>query len=169
MAFSESLTLGVVVERRKLSNPWQEFGWSTVAVVLDPPVDIEAGRLLEQGEGRARFFAGTLPVELHRHHTASYRDNMMTGRPQVYVVLRKRDGALPYQPFLATIAPDEAQIFLDTGEDLVDTVPMPEPVQAWVDRFIGAHHVEAPVYKRQRKPYDPRKGGMPGQGPRRGG
>lgn len=169
-AFSEDRTIGIVIERRKLANPWQEFGWNTVAVVVDPPESLDFGRLLERGEGWARFYAGLLPIELHRRHTASYRDNMMTGRPQIYVVLRKSPDAdeLAYHPVLATIAPDEAQIYLDTGEDLVDTVAMPEPVQAWVDRFIDAHHVEAPVYKRQRKPYDPRKGGMPGQGPGRG-
>ena len=39
---------------------------------------------------------------------------------------------------------------MDSGEDLVEAVPMPEPVLAWMQDFVGQHHVEEPFVKRKR-------------------
>lgn len=158
------MTVGVVVERRKLDSRWADYGWRTVAVLPGDPHHAP-GDVLFAADGITRFFAGVLTVELYRKTTGSYRDNLATGQPKVFVVLRPDDsGPLPYRPVLATAAPDEAQIYSDNGEDLVDGVPMPEPMIPWLDAFVAEHHVDEPFYKRQRKPYDPRKGD-PRKGP----
>jgi hypothetical protein len=166
--YSESREIGVVVERRKLDNPWQDHAWHTVAVLPGAPA-AAPWQELEQGDGWVRYYAGALPIELHRSATASYRDNLMSAGPKVFVVLRLDDsGPHPYRACLATLAPDEAQVYLESGDDIVDAVDMPAEVLAWVESFIERHHVEAPIYKRQRKPYDPRKGGPPQGGPPKG-
>ena len=162
MSNSETQDVGIVVERRKLNNPWQEWSWRAVA--LAPAIENAIPwQVLNRSEGWVRYFAGTLPILLHRTETASYRDNLSVAEPQVYVILRadKSSDDFPYRPYLATVAPDEAQTHLENGEDIVDAVPMPDEVAAWVMSFIERHHVETAVYKRQRKPYDPRKGGPP--------
>lgn len=159
------MTIGVVVERRKLDSPWADYGWSTVAVLPGDPGHAP-GEVLFAADGVTRFYAGVLTVELHRKTTTSYRDNLAAGQPKIFVVLRSDEsGPLPYRPLLATAAPDEAQVYADNGEDLVDGVPMPDPMIPWLEAFVAEHHVEEPFYKRQRKPYDPRKGPAPGGQP----
>ena len=162
------MTVGVVVERRKLDSPWADYGWRSVAVI---PGDSghAPGAVLLAADGVTRFYAGTLMVELFRKSTVSYRDNLAASPPKIFVVLRPEDGgALPYRPVLATVAPDEAQVYSDSGADLVDGVPMPESMIPWLEAFVAEHHVDEPFYKRQRKPYDPRKGD-PRKGPAPGG
>lgn len=166
MSSSEIQDVGIVVERRKLNNPWQEWSWRAVA--LAPAIEgAQPWQVLNQSEGWVRYLAGALPLELHRTATASYRDNLSAEEPQVYVILRadSTNAQFPYRPYLATVAPDEAQSHLEAGDDIVDAVPMPAEIVAWVVSFIERHHVEIPVYKRQRKPHDPRKGPPPSGGP----
>lgn len=144
-----SLALGVVVKRCALRNRWQATAWQAVAVI--PGASAEPGwRALVPD--RALYLAATLPLSLHRSDTPSYRVNLGSDPPSVYVVLRRaayEDAPGDVQPFLVTAAPDEAEAYL-TGDDQVDSVPMPESVVAWVQCFIDAHHVESPFVKRQR-------------------
>lgn len=161
MQGTEEMPLGIIVEKRKLDSKWQEHSWHAVAVLPVPP-ERETWSLIERGERFERFFAGVLPLELNKRATGSYRDNLEGAQPQVYVVLRAAEsGPMPYRPYLATMAPDEAQVHLESGEDLVDGVPIPPAVSQWVKDFVARHHVEEEVYKRKRKPHDPRKGPPP--------
>ena len=78
--------------------------------------------------------------------------------PIVYIVLRYGDevgGGIV--PFLAAVCPFEAQNYLDGDEDLVEPVPMPDVVAAWVDDSVVKYHVDEPRYKRKRERWDPRK------------
>jgi Protein of unknown function (DUF3305) len=171
--YSEVRDVGVVVERRKLDNPWQDHAWHSVAVLPGAP-SAAPWQELARGDGWKHYYAGSLPLELHRSATTSYRDNLGNQKAKVFVVLRRDDsGERPYRLFLATLAPDEAQVYLESGDDIVDAVDMPADILAWVESFVEQHHVDAPVYKRQRKPHDPRKGGADpresGPGQRRAG
>ncbi len=90
--------------------------------------------------------------------TASYRYNLETGAPKVYVVLRRSDDPTwPWRPQLATVAPDEAQASLEGGDDIVEGVAMPEAMLEWVAAFIAAHHVDEPTYKRQRQRHEEKR------------
>ena len=72
-----------------------------------------------------------------------------------------------YVPVAATVCPYEAQDFLDSGEDLVEVVAMPEAVLARVQHYVDEHHKEEEFYKRKRKPHSGeqeafvRRGGAP--------
>ncbi len=158
MDCQESISLGVVVERRDSESPWQDYEWTAVAVIpWAPPVD--EWRVLAEAPGRVRYLAGTLPLELHVKETEGYRLNLATGLPTVFVVLRYDDEAeAGIVPFLATVSPYEAQNCLDGDEDLVEPVPMPDVVKDWLADFIANYHVDEPFKKRKRKPFDPRKG-----------
>ena len=157
----ESLSLGVVIERREIDNPWQEHVWAPVSVIPGAP-EIEEWRVLRQGEGWIQYHAGTLEIELHRKETDGYRQNLSQHPPMVYVVLRQgeEEGDHDVEPFLVTACPNEALDYLDSGEEIVEGVPMPDDIVAWVRDFVDEHHVEVPLKKRKRKPYDPRKGGF---------
>ncbi len=168
MAISDSMNVGIVVERRDIDNPWEDHCWTAVAVI--PGAAPNAGEdgagedgewpVLDQAPGVMRYFAGTLAIEIYRRETEGYRLNLSNDPPVVYVVLRFDDDA-PHgiEPFMATVCPFEAQLLLDGDEDLVEPVPMPDEVAAWLQDFIDKHHVDQPLHKRKRKPHDPRKGG----------
>jgi molybdopterin-guanine dinucleotide biosynthesis protein A len=149
--YRDTMTVGVVLERRKLANFWQDESWLPVAVL--PGLSAQPlGSVLVEDPGVTRYFAGPLPVELFRKETASYKYNLETGTPKVYIVLRRDEaGPLPWRPLLATIAPDEAQAAMEGGEDIVEGVPMPAAVREWVEGFVAALHVEEPFRKRKRK------------------
>jgi len=149
--YRDAMTVGIVVERRKLANPWQDEAWLPVAVLPGVPPHAP-GTVLHEEDTATRFFAGALALELFRKETVSYKFNLETGAPKVYVVLRRdENGPLPWRPLLVTAAPDEAQAAMEGGEDIVEGVPMPRPVREWVEAFVEALHVEEPFYKRKRR------------------
>lgn len=152
------ISMGVVVERRPATSRWVSHVWKAVAV-LPGAGPIDEWRLLDRDGEVERFHIATLSLELHRKETESYLVNLSNEVPSVYVVLRTPDGEEddPDPPEIAavraTASPFEAQDFLDCGEDLVEPVPMPAGMIAWVREFVDRHHVEEPFKKRKRKNY----------------
>lgn len=152
----ERLPLGIVVERRKLDNPWREFSWRPVTVIpgagpMDPAA---AWTEIAQGEDRVRFHAGTLPLNLFPKETEGYRVNLSQEPPRLFVIMRSSDepdSRHEFESFLVTACPYEAQDYLDSGDDLVEAVAMPEAVIAFVQSYVDQHHLDEPFHKRKRK------------------
>lgn len=142
-----SILVGVVLERRPSSSPWVDFVWRPVAILVGDP-EAQAWTPLGEVEGAMRFFAGTAALELHRSDTATYRDNLATGTPMVWV--RCRMGAERPVVIAVTADPAEGEAFTEAGDDLVDQVPMPAEVAAALAQFVAAHHVERAFIKRRR-------------------
>lgn len=156
---SESMPVGIVIERRRSDHPWESHYWIPVGVVPGAP-EIETWKEIGAGDGWVRYHAGTLALEIFNDETEDYRYNLANDPPSVYVLLREdEDSESGLEPFKLTVSPSEAQAYLDADEHLVEAVEMPEMVQSWLAAFVGQYHVEEPVYKRKRKPHDPRKGG----------
>jgi hypothetical protein len=153
---TKSLTLGVVLAREDIDHPWQDHRWRPLEVLIGV-LDLEPGTILEEGDGFVHYFCGTFPIELHRKETPAYVVNLENTDPAVYVVAcEAEDGeaALPYKVRLVTLSPFEAQDFLDTGEDIVEALPLVGPLRAWLEDFVAAHHVEEKFIKRQRDKLD---------------
>ena len=152
MQRSESMPVGIVVERRDSSHPWQDYAWLPVAVIPGAPPADPSGpwKKLREGEGWKQYLAGTLTVEIHRTDTEAYLDCLSADPPLVFVVLQEElEGEHEVTPFLATVSTYEAQDYADAGENIVEGVPMPESMIAWLRAFIDAHHVEQPFRKRR--------------------
>ena len=145
------MRLGIVVERHKLDNPWVDHSWKPVAVVPGL-AEVKAWRLMEEGPDWARFLCGSLPVTLHRKETEAYQVNLAAEMPAVYVMLSEaeQDSEHEVEAVRATLSPFDAQDYLDSGEDIVEAVPMPDEVRAWVEAFVAEHHVDEPFKKRKR-------------------
>src|SRR5262245_7355394 len=154
METSEATEVGIVIERRALNSAWADHDWRPVAVLPGLP-ELPAGQVIAEETGRTRYFAGMLELRLHRKDTESYRYNLQTGSPRLYVALRSGEGPgdLPMRAFQVTAAPDEAQSWAEVGTDIVDGVPMPESIAVWVHEFVERFHVDAPHHKRQRASY----------------
>lgn len=152
--------LGVVVERREIDNPWQDYVWRPIAVIANAPRD-ENWRELQSGEGWVHFLAGTLALELHRGETEGYMTNLSQDPPMVYVVLRQGEEAEDHdvEPFHATVCPFEAMGYHESGDEIVEGVPMPEEVTALMQAFVALHHVEEPFKKRRNKRHKDRHTG----------
>jgi hypothetical protein len=152
MERSVRIMLGVVVERRRSTSPWQDWSWRPASVFASPPPLGDSWRELVHGDGWTQYHAANLPLELHRVETEGYRVNLMQRPPRVFVVLRP--ATLPdghaYRPLLITASPEQAEGYLGSGDEIVEGVAMPDPVVAWLRAFVERHHVEQPFIKRKR-------------------
>lgn len=162
LAVCERRLLGIVLERCESRHPWQDHFWRAGALFPEGG-PVGEWRLLGEGPGWRRFYAGALPLGLYSGKTVGYRENLSSRQPVVYVVLRRREGAHEIAPLLVTACPLEAQGYNDSGDDIVEAVPMPPAVEAWVRHFVDCHHVEKPFVKRERKSRRDEAGGGPGR------
>ncbi len=151
-AKTTALKVGVVLAREDIDHPWQDHRWRPLSVLVGIP-ELDPGDVLKDGDGFTHYFAGTFEIEMHRKETSAYVVNLENDVPVVYVVAtdaEDEDAELPYDIRLVTVSPFEAQDYLDSGEDIVEAIPMIEPLIAWVERFIEEHHEEEVFIKRQR-------------------
>ena len=98
------------------------------------------------------YHAATVSLDLHGAETEAYRNALSDGQPSVFVVLRQEDARDDARPsvLLVTASPYEAQDYADSGEEVVEKVPMPPGLIAWVRDFVDQHHVEEKFIKRKR-------------------
>lgn len=158
---TDKMRVGVVVERREIDNKWVDHTWRAVAVIPGAP-SISEWQQTIAGEGWVQYHAATLEIEIFAKETEGYRVNLQSTNPAVYVVLRPNQdagSAHEIDVFHVTVCPFEASLYTDIGDDIVEGIPMPPEIAAWVSDFFDKHHVEVPFVKRKRLPYDPRKGG----------
>lgn len=161
----ERMPVGVIVERRKATNPWEDYVWRAVAVVAGA-ASTAPWSLVREEAGTAQFFAGTFELELHPRETAMYRDNLQGRSPSAYVVLQMDSTAEPHGVAvrLVTVSPGDAEAHMD-GSYTVEPVPIPDVIAAWLEDYVAQFHVDEVFRKRKRKPHDPRKGFGRGSGP----
>lgn len=161
-----TLSIGIVLEKRKAKSPWLDWIWEAAAI-LPEPADAEPGAPLgRNGEGEL-LYGGAAILEAHTIETAFYRDNIASGMPQIWVILRPQSGDTMPQIVQVTCDPTEGEGFTETGWDIVNAVPMPEPIIAALMVFIDQHHVETPYMKRKRDRADPEALAFGRQGPER--
>jgi len=153
------MPVSVVIERRVSSNPWCDHTWHAVGVL--PRFKGARGTLLASGDGWEQYDAGGLDLELFRRETEGYLSNLSQNPPVVFVVLRRSesDDGLEYEPFLVTACPYEAMSYGAAGEEIVEGVPMPPEILAWVGEFVALHHVDEPFIKRKNKRHEDDYGG----------
>lgn len=150
----KSIPVGVVVERIKAASPWIDYVWKPLMVLAGVPETPPWTKLADDGE-RATFYIGAAEIELYRSDTTQYRDNLASGSPSLWVVLRPTDSEPPYNLVAVTADTAEGEAYTEAGADLVEMVPMPEPVAGEIAQFVSEHHVERVIYKRKRKEADP--------------
>lgn len=149
------LPIGVVVRKTPGVTRWAKWCWRAVAVLPGAgPADWR--ELRREGEA-VEYHAATVTLDLHHTQTEAYLEELHAKTPSVYVILRPVfDGAdaMPYEVTLVTASPYEAQDYCDTGEEVVEKVPMPAGLLGLVRDFVAAHHVEDTFKKRRRDRVD---------------
>ncbi|RAU22338.1 bifunctional molybdenum cofactor guanylyltransferase MobA/molybdopterin-guanine dinucleotide biosynthesis adaptor protein MobB [Paramagnetospirillum kuznetsovii] len=152
---SASTEVAVVVERRDGATSWIKNAWRPLEVVAEPPPHDQPLVLLRQEQGFEHYLIPRVTLALHRSDLASYRYNLGGDEPRLYVVLRPQDDAeQPVRVVMVTAAPDQAQAMSESGEDMVDGLPMPKALRDWVEMFCACHPPDEPMKKRKRDTLD---------------
>lgn len=150
----DTLEVGVVAERQILKNPWIDHSWMPVAVLAGAPTTAP-WTILTQTPQVTRFYAGSFELEFFGSETGMYRDNLQSGQPSLWVVLRPTEAPPGVALQLVTANPSEAEALTEPGTDIIEPVPMPVEIQQRLAAFVGLHHVERPFIKRTRDRANP--------------
>jgi Protein of unknown function (DUF3305) len=152
LAHSLTVSLGVVVAREAIDNPWQSHIWRPLSVFMGAAA-IDSWRQLQRGDGYEHYHAATLPMELHRKETEGYATNLASDAPSIYIVLRETvtNGEQPLEVHLVTASPFDVQAYGATSAEIVGRVAMPAELIELVTAFVEAHHVDEPFRKRKRQ------------------
>jgi len=150
----DRIPVGVVVERRKAHNTWIDFVWRPVTILTGVP-EAEPWTVLTEDGDSTSFYAGRTEIQLHVSDTSGYRNNLATGTPSLWVVLRPTGGQPLYRLLTVTADPSEGEAMTEPGTDLVEMVPMPDTIRDQLAAFVAAHHVERPFFKRKRDRVNP--------------
>lgn len=148
------IPVAVLAERRPGVTQWAEHVWRVVEVLEEAP-PVPDWTVLREEKGRTLFFAGTAEVVLHPTDTSNYRHNLEAATPLVWVVLRSADTPAGFALQTVTVDPGEAHLHADTGNDLVEALPMPPGLRATTGAYVAEHHVERQFHKRKRDKADP--------------
>ncbi len=145
----QTMPLGIIVRRSPGVSRWADFSWKAIAVL--PGARQANWHVLRRQGDITEFHAATVTLELHGAETDAYLHGLGATPPGVYVVFsRSGQTRRPFDVLLVTASPYEAQDYIDSGEELVEKVPMPEGLVAWVRDFANAHHKDVAFKKRRR-------------------
>ena len=145
--------VGIIVARRKLKGVWASHAWLPVGALPSIPAAAPWTRLAAN-EDEETFYAGAYEVGLHPSETSHYRDNLVSGRPSLWVALRQvADDS--YEVAAVTANPYEGESMAEGIGEVVEAVPMPAEIQAKVAAYFDAFHVEQVFHKRKRDRADP--------------
>ena len=142
------LPVGVVLRRAPGVTKWQKWSW-TVSAVLPGAGQATWRELRREGEV-VEFHADTVPLELHGADAEAYLHGLTAQVPSLYVVMRQGAGEHPLDILLVTASPYEAQDYTDSGEEIVEKVPMPRLLREFVEEFVEEFYEEEEFVKRKR-------------------
>ncbi|HET8801116.1 MAG TPA: DUF3305 domain-containing protein [Marinobacter sp.] len=145
------LRVGAVVRRSPGVTRWAKEIWKPVAVIPGAP-DADWKQLVRDGEV-VDYHAGTVTMELFRADVEGYLVSLNMKEPSVWIILdRDITGQSPAGWVVTTITASahDALDALDSGESIVEAVPIPESLAAWIKEFVDMHYVEEPFKKRRR-------------------
>ena len=150
-SWKRELPVGAVVRRTPGVTRWVKDIWTPVAVI--PGAPDEFWRELVREDHIVDYHAGTVTMELHRADVEAYLVSLNMKVPSVWIIMDRDESDLsPSGWFVSAITASayEAQDSLDSGESIVEAVPIPESLAAWIKEFIDLHYIEEPFKKRRR-------------------
>ncbi|WP_162851887.1 DUF3305 domain-containing protein [Marinobacter sp. BW6] len=149
--WKRELRVGAVVRRSPGVTRWVKEIWKPVAVIPGAP-DAFWKELVRE-EDVVDYHAGTVTMELFRADVEGYLVSLNMAVPSVWIIMdRDVTSQSPSGWVVSTITASahEALDALDSGESIVEAVPIPESMAAWIKEFIDMHYIEEPFKKRRR-------------------
>lgn len=148
---SISMPLGIVIRKSPGVTRWAKWIYKAVAVI--PGAAQENWKELRREGDVVEYHAATVELELWRTDAEAYLTGLSVKIPAIYVVMQSvndPDVPFPIEVHLATASPYDAQDYADSGEEIVEQVPMPDALIAWVYAFVQVHHEHEAFVKRKR-------------------
>lgn len=161
---SQSAKLGVVLRRSPGVTSWSKWVWRATAVI--PGAGEVSWKLLRTQGDVTEHHASTHDLWLYVSDAEAYVHELQADVPSVYVIMRDveevTEDEMPLSVLKVSVSPYEAQDYCDSGEELVERVPMPPAVLEWVTGFVDKHYCEEPFVKRRRDKHraDQRQAGI---------
>jgi len=158
MKRSKTIPIGVIMAKEAFDNPWVDHIWKANGIALEFPTDIHWKKL--SSSEKSTHYIVSSELQLFRGETESYLSNINDKEPSIYVILREDDDCdesndeVPLEVHLVTASPFEAQDYLDTGEDIIERMPLPDALLEQIKTFIAEHHEEEKFKKRKRDKLD---------------
>lgn len=149
-----SVSVAIIIERKTSTHRWADYSWSAVGVVAEAP-PTEGWQICLETEGVTHYMRSPLVLTLHRKLGEAYDANIETGTPSVWILMdddEDPESVVPWKIRAVTADPFEAQGMLDAAEGLVERVPMPEPMIAWMANFLKQMPEPEKFRKRKRQP-----------------
>lgn len=149
--WKRELPVGAVVRRSLGVTRWAREIWTPVAVIPGAP-EAFWKELVREGE-TVDYHAATVTMELFRADVEGYLVSLNMTEPSVWIIMdRDQSNESPSGWFVSAITASafEAQGALDSGESIVEPVPIPESLAAWIKDFVDLHYIEEPFKKRRR-------------------
>jgi hypothetical protein len=146
----EIIRVGVAVEKRVSKSPWASEIWRPLWVFDGIPA-ASPGTIISSSDKITAFYAGEASIELYRTETANYLSNLSSGSPLLWIILRYTEGGSAVELRGVTADPAEGEALTGSGNDLVESVPMPKGIEVKINAFIARHHEERPIHRRQRE------------------
>lgn len=147
------LRISVLAIRRPPVTKWGKGELRPYAVLPQEP-QAAPNSLLSSEDGVETWYLGGRDLTLYSGDTGHHRDNLVSGRPSVWVAMRGQDPRTA-EVIAVTADPYEGEGYASDLDLTVEAVPMPDSLRVHISGFIDKHHVEMPFKKRTRLPVDP--------------
>ena len=149
----EVFKLAVLAQSRPPVTQWGGRVVRPTAVFAHVPATAPGTRVSEEA-GVETWYLGACDITLYSGDTGHYRDNLMSGRPSVWVALPETGDGARAKVHLTTVDPYEGEGLAGDVGLVVEAVAMPDAVRHRLEAFVAAHHVDIAFKKRTRKPVD---------------
>lgn len=149
--WKRTLQVGAVVRRSPGVTRWAKDIWKPVAVIPGAP-DAFWKTMVREGD-EVDYHVGTVTMELFRADVEGYLVSLNMSVPSVWIVMDRDVGSQSPSGWVlssVTASAHDALDALDSGESIVEPVPIPESLAAWIKEFIDMHYIEEPFKKRRR-------------------
>lgn len=156
-----AIDVAVVMRKVRQNNRWQPWRWELADVVLQEEGFGREPRLMLDNEQEQRWLHPGFCVELFRDDAEGYYLNVTTPAPAWFVLWRMEEEATVAaepiaRPAIVTLSYHDAGRWLDGGE-MVEQVPAPPDVVAWMREFADAHYVPEPKRRARPQSFQPLK------------
>lgn len=150
-SWKREIKIGAVVRRTPGVTQWARHIWTPTAVIPGAP-DAFWKELVCDGDV-IDYHAGTVAMELYRADVEGYLVSLNMTVPSVWIIMdrdQSKQSPSGWVVSAVTASAHEALDALDNAESIVEPVPIPESLAAWIKEFIDMHYIEAPFKKRRR-------------------
>lgn len=154
----DCMTVSVVMEKRPSDNPWIEFSYKAIGVIVGQAGEKKHTKSIFEDAKAEHILVTGLQMRLHEDECESYYHNLMSPKPGCYIVAETpQDPDQMPEPYLVSMSFDEVHAYLE-GDEQVYAVEIPRELYQWAEAFILTHYVAVKKTKRKLKNWHEKQG-----------